>query len=63
MHEGSETGRDLMHLSNKKKTQAESVKKVAREDAGTRSCMASDHGKDFGLCLKSTGKLWRGLSE
>lgn len=29
MHEGSETGRDLMHLSNKKKTQAESVKKVA----------------------------------
>jgi len=37
MYEGSETGRDLMHLSNREKTQAESVKKVARKDAGTRS--------------------------
>lgn len=34
MCEGSEIGRDLIHMSYKKMTQAESVNKVARKDIG-----------------------------
>lgn len=57
--EGSEIGSDWMHLSIRKKTWAESVKeRVAGEglELLARSRRASGHGKEFGLCPKSTGK-------